>query len=209
MGKMAILVIDMLNDFVKGGYNSGAYCERGKNIVPRIKEVIKNAVDKGVPVIYCSDAHRKSDTELTRNHGRWGDHAMEGSEGAQIIKELPSKGMLTFHRGGSLDAKLDLTGHSLFNVEKGTYSGFYETALDQVLRRLNVSTIYITGLDTNICDTHTSAGAFFRGYNIVIIKDCVDACTQEDHERGLKNLEFSYGAKLKDSKQVIEDIQHN
>ena len=101
------------------------------------------------------------------------------------------------------------SGHSLFNVEKGTYSGFYETALDQLLRRLNVGTVCITGLTTDICDTHTSAGAFFRGYNIVIIKDCVDAFTKEDHERALKNLESSYGAKLKDSKQVIEEIRRS
>ena len=134
---------------------------------------------------------------------------MEGSKGAQIIKDLPRKGMLTFGRGQSLDAKLDLKGRSIFNVEKGTYRSFYETALDQLLRKLDVDTIYITGLHTNICDTHTSAGAFFRGYNIVVIKDCVDAFTQEDHERGLKDLEFSYGAKLKDSKQVIEEMRHS
>jgi nicotinamidase-related amidase len=62
-------------------------------------------------------------------------------------------------------------------IEKRTYSGFYETYLDPLLRSLykgeSVKTVIIGGLHTNICIRHTSADAFFRGYQIVIAKDAV------------------------------------
>ena len=51
----AILVVDMLNDFVYGALT----CERGKAIVPATAALLDAARQKGVPVIFCNDAHRK------------------------------------------------------------------------------------------------------------------------------------------------------
>ena len=77
----AILVVDMLNDFVTGALA----CDRGKAIVPATARLLRAAREKGVPVIFCNDAHIPGiDRELII----WGDHALAGTPGAQVIPEL-------------------------------------------------------------------------------------------------------------------------
>ena len=79
--KYAVLVVDMLNDFVTGALK----CDRGLAIVPKTKELLEGAREKGVPVIFCNDAHLKDiDHELKL----WGNHAIIGTKGAEVIPEL-------------------------------------------------------------------------------------------------------------------------
>ena len=49
----AILVVDMLNDFVTGSIG----CDRAVQILPATARLLDAAREKGVPVIYCNDAH--------------------------------------------------------------------------------------------------------------------------------------------------------
>ena len=57
----AILVVDMLNDFVTGALK----CERGLAIVPKLTKLLDSARKSGVKVIFCNDAHVKGvDHEL-------------------------------------------------------------------------------------------------------------------------------------------------
>jgi nicotinamidase-related amidase len=57
-----------------------------------------------------------------------------------------------------------------------------------------------------MCIRHTSADAFFRGYNIVIAEDGVEAFTEEDHRQGLKYLEYVYNAKIMAVNDIIREI---
>ena len=54
----AILVVDMLNDFVTGALA----CDRGKAIVPATAELLDAARAAGVPVIFCNDATSPAST---------------------------------------------------------------------------------------------------------------------------------------------------
>ena len=54
LNKPAILVVDMLNDFVTGAIG----CDRARAIVPATARLLDAAREKGVPVIFCNDAHR-------------------------------------------------------------------------------------------------------------------------------------------------------
>jgi len=180
----AVLIIDMLNDFVTGNLK----CERAEHITPNLKRLIEAAREHGVPVIYCNDAHYPEDFEVVE---RWGKHAMKGTKGAEVIPELKP-------------AERD------YIVEKRTYSGFYETGLDPLLRSLyrgeGVKIVILGGLHTHMCVRHTAADAFFRGYKIVIAKDGVEAFTREDHEQGLKYLEYVYNAKIKTVDEIIKEF---
>ena len=69
-----------------------------------------------------------------------------------------------------------------------------------------VKTLVLGGLHTNICVRHTAADAFFRGYKIVVANDGVEAFTQEDHEEGLKYLEYVYNAKIISVDEIIKEI---
>lgn len=185
MENKAVIIIDMLNDFVTGDLKS----EKGQRIIPKLKKLIETARKKGVPVIYNNDAHFPQDAEVVY---KWGKHAIKGTEGAEVIPELKP-------------TKKD------YVLEKRTYSGFYETGLDPLLRSLyqgeGVKTIILGGLHTNICVRHTAADAFFRGYKIIIVKDGVAAFTEKEHEEGLKYLEHIYNAKIASVDQIIKELK--
>jgi nicotinamidase-related amidase len=180
----AVIIIDMLNDFVTGKLEA----KRAKYIIPNIKKLVKAARKSNVPVIYSNDAHYPQDVEVTR---KWGKHAIKGTEGAEVIPELKP-------------AKKD------YIVEKRTYSSFYETGLDPLLRSMyneeGVKTVILCGLHTNMCVRHTAADAFFRGYHIIIAKDGVEAFTQEDQEQGIKYLEYVYNAKIMAIDEIIREF---
>ena len=77
----AILVVDMLNDFVTGALT----CDRAKAIVPATAKLLDAARAAGVPVIFCNDAHIPG---IDRELKIWGDHALVGTKGAEVIPEL-------------------------------------------------------------------------------------------------------------------------
>jgi len=184
MESPAVIIIDMLNDFVTGKLR----VERAEGIIQPLRKLLDSAREHGVPVIFSNDAHYPEDHEVTR---KWGGHAMKGTPGAEVIPELQPK-------------------EKDFNVEKRTYSGFYETGLDSLLRSLydgnGVKTVILGGLHTHICVRHTSADAFFRGYNIVIVEDGVEAFTREVHEEGLKYLKDVYNAEIRKAAEIIKEL---
>jgi nicotinamidase-related amidase len=185
MSRMAVMVLDMLNDFVTGDLKT----KRAARIIKPIQKLVKAARAHGVPVIYSNDAHFGNDFEVTE---KWGRHAIKGTPGAEVIPELAPT-------------------EEDFVVEKRVYSGFYETGLDSLLRSLykglGVETVILVGLHTHICVRHTAASAFYRGYKIVVPRDGVEAFTRKDHEEGLKYLKDVYGAEIKTVDEVVEEFK--
>jgi len=175
--KPAILVVDMLNDFVTGALK----CDRGLAIVPATAKLLDEARKAGVPVIFCNDAHLpKIDRELEI----WGDHAMAGTKGAQVIPELNVQ-------------------PSDYIVPKRRYSSFFQTDLDALLRELGVQTVVLTGLHTNMCVRHTAADAFQLGYKVVVAKEATNSFTEEDFVSGLAYLKMCYGADAYTNEELV------
>ena len=173
----AILVVDMLNDFVTGALA----CDRGKAIVPATARLLDAAREAGVPVIFCNDAHIKG---IDRELKLWGDHAIAGTEGAAVIPEL----------------KLC---DKDYVVPKRRYSGFFQTDLDILLKELGVKTVVMTGLHAHMCVRHTSADAYCLGYDVVVAKEAVNSFTEEDYQGGLAYLKTCYGAPALSNEELI------
>ena len=185
MKNAAVIIIDMLNDFVTGKLA----VDRAKHIVPSLKKLIDAARNNGVPVIYSNDAHYSEDWEVTE---KWGEHAIKGTKGAKVIPELEPT-------------------EKDYIIEKRTYSSFYETGLDKLLSNLHcgkgVKTVILGGMHTHICIRHMAADAFFRNFKIIIAEDGVEAFTQEDHEQGLKYLEQVYNAQILTVDEIIKKFK--
>ena len=173
----AVLVVDMLNDFVTGALT----CDRGKAIVPATARLLDAARAAGVPVIFCNDAHIKG---IDRDLKLWGDHAIAGTPGAQVIPELK-------------------VSESDYIVPKRRYSGFFQTDLDILLTELGVKTVIMTGLHTHMCVRHTSADAYCLGYDVVVAKEATDSFTEEDYLNGLAYLKTCYGADAYTNDELI------
>jgi nicotinamidase-related amidase len=185
MERPAVIVVDMLNDFVTGELRT----DRADRIIQPLQRLVEAARTHEVSVIYSNDAHFPKDAEVVQ---KWGLHAIRGTPGAEVIPELAPK-------------------DRDYVLEKRTYSGFYETGLDPLLRSLydgnGVKTVILGGLHTHICIRHTSADAFFRGYTIVIAEDGVEAFTEESHEAGLKYLKDVYNAAIKPVNEIIDEFE--
>ena len=178
MSKYAILVVDMLNDFVTGSLG----CDRARDIIKPTQELLDEARKHHVPVIYCNDSHFKGiDNELKL----WGDHAIRGTKGAEIIPELAVK-------------------EEDYVVLKRRYSSFFQTDLDNLLKELGVDTVVITGLHTHMCCRHTAADAYQLNYNVIFAKECTNSFTEEDYQYGLKYAKEVYGAPALSNKELFD-----
>ena len=176
--KTAVIIIDMINDFVSGAFKN----KRASKIIPSIKVLLDHARKQKVLVIYATDAHLPG---IDPEFSVWGRHAETGSWGAEIVDELkPRKGD--------------------FRVYKRKYSAFQGTDLDQLLRELKVDTVILAGVVTDICIQHTAADAFFRGYKIVVPKDCVEAVDAPTQEAAIRFLRKAYGPEITTSKELLK-----
>jgi nicotinamidase-related amidase len=169
----ALIINDMENDFVdeKGALrvDTAATC------VKPIIQLKTNMKKEGSPVIYVCDTHFKGDKEFEK----WGTHTVEGTWGADIIKELqPDK--------------------NDYIIKKWRYSAFYATPLDMLLRQLTVDTIVLTGVLTDVCIQHTAADAYFRGYKTIVPKQCTATITEERKQYALNFIAQMYDAEIVD-----------
>ncbi|HEX68215.1 MAG TPA: cysteine hydrolase [bacterium] len=157
----ALLVIDMLKDFLEEG--KPLFVKKGREIIGNIKKRIEEARKEGIPVIYICDSHLPEDMEMKI----WPPHALRGTEGAEVVEELKPQ-------------KDD------YVILKRRYSGFLGTELDLLLRELGIKEVVITGVLTNICVLFTAGDAFMRGYKVIIPEDSVASVSEEDHKFALK-----------------------
>jgi nicotinamidase-related amidase len=169
----ALLIIDMLNDFVQPG--ASLEVPETRTIIKAIQEQVSKARIEKRPVIYICDAHAPDDPEFSRMH--WPAHAVRGTFGAEIITELAPQGM---------DPVIEKTG----------YSGFHQTGLEGLLQSLKVDRLIMTGCVTNICILFTAYDAVTRGYDVTVPADCVASLTAEDGAFALKQMSDVLGVKV-------------
>ncbi len=174
--KKAIIVVDMINDFVTGKLGS----LRAQKIIPNIAALLKKARKQGIPVIYLRDAHTKTDREMDI----WGEHAMKGTGASEIVPELKPE-------------KNDIV------IEKRWYSGFVDTELPSVLKKLGVDTLIILGVSTDICVQNNVGHAYFSGYKTIVPQDCTASIDEEAHEQAIKYMKNIYGAEITSSDKVL------
>jgi nicotinamidase-related amidase len=173
MSKKALLVIDMLNDFVLPG--APLEVPDTRKVMPNIKREIENARKEGSSVIYVCDTHEPDDREFSRFG--WPPHAVKGTRGAEVVEELrPEKGDIL--------------------IEKTTYSSFHKTKLDETLRGLGVESLRLTGCVTHICVMFTASDAVLREYEVTVAKDGVAGLAREDHEAALRVMKDVLGIKV-------------
>jgi nicotinamidase-related amidase len=174
MSKEALLIIDMLNDFVREGASLEVPETREK--IPFIKKEIENARAEDRPVIYVCDAHDKDDKEFSKFG--WPPHAVDGTQGAEVVDELkPEKGDII--------------------IKKKSYSSFYNTELEKKLGELNVDSIRLTGCVTHICILFAAWEGVLRDYKVTVIEDGVAGLSKEDHDAAIRIMKNVLGATIK------------
>ncbi len=166
----AVIVIDMLNDFVTGIF--GSY--DAQIMVPNIVQLLKVARDKEIPIIYLCTNLEEGDRLIKI----WGVHAIKGTKGAEIISQLkPDKNDIIIY--------------------KKLYSGFGNDMLNSFLKDHKIDTLIFTGLYTDICILNNVVYAFHLGYNTIVVRGCTIA-TDQDQEFDYQYMKDLYDTKIID-----------
>lgn len=176
-GKSALLVVDIVNDFVTGVFGS----DKGRETAERIASVLSE-VEGGIDVIFTKDSHIEGDPEFKV----WGAHCIDGTDGAQLYPSLEK--------------------FEGFHIKKRHFDSFFDSDLDGLLRAKDISRLYICGISTDICVLHTVSGAFFRYYDITVIEDLCSSIDPSRHESALKDMITNYGARVITSREFIREV---
>lgn len=182
--RTALIVVDMLDDFVDGVLANPA----AKAIIAPIASLADLArSDPEWVVVYGNDAHQPDDVELRL----FPPHAMAGTPGAAVVGDLePQPGDLI--------------------VAKRAYSAFTGTELEDDLRRADVGRLVVVGQHTDCCVRHTCYDAFVRGLDLVVVSDATtvlerpgDASTRLRQDQALAYLQDYYGAAIEPAEALV------
>jgi nicotinamidase/pyrazinamidase len=172
MGKTALIVMDMLNDFLDPG-GSLYVGAQAREIIPFVAQKIAAFRARGRVVIFVCDAHDSDDPEFRA----FTAHAVKGSWGAGIIPELtPAPG----------DERVDKT----------RYSPFAHTNLDDILKQEGVTEVHVVGVMTSICVMETVKELFDRDLPALVYRRGVADSDPEAHAFALKQMPRVLGAQV-------------
>jgi nicotinamidase-related amidase len=181
----ALVIIDMQRDFVEpGGFGETLGNDVGllQSVVPPLRKVLDTARAVGLRVIHTREGHvpdlsdcppaklnRGDPTLRIGAPGPKGRILIRGEYGHDIIDDLaPSPGELVIDKPG-----------------KGSFHG---TAFGAELEARGITSLVVTGVTTEVCVHTTVREANDRGYECLVLSDCVGSYFPEFQRVGLQMI---------------------
>jgi len=212
----ALLVVDMQNDFLATG---GYYDEKAKrrrarqgqlsatdidalarvyvhppptweirepyqDCVRTVTEVAATALRTGMTTVFVQAAYDPAASYrpplFLREPQRQDYGCHRGSWGADFVEPIKQ-----------------LTAQAYAKVvEKPTFDAFVATELRDFLRGRQIETLYVAGIETNVCVLFTTCSALSNGFDTVILAECVTTSQREVHEAALQIIEIAKGRRM-------------
>ena len=171
--KSALVVIDMQRAFISDG---AAYeVPGGRDIVPAVNRLVTVARDNGLPVIWVQADYTPPIGGLTSKK------FPAVKEEKSLWRESPDFELFD----GVISPERDE-----HRVVKHTYDAFYHTELEWLLRTLEVETVIICGVSSDVCCDTTTRSAYCRGFPAVFVSDASAAVAgPEFHLLTLRNID--------------------
>jgi biuret amidohydrolase len=199
VGKPALLIIDMQNDFVVPG--RGCYAAGAELIVSPLAALAESCRAAAVPVIHTREMHRPGGIDAGRERDSgpgmrtatpgepavpW--HTVRGTEGAEIVAELtPEEGD--------------------YVVDKARFSCFLGTELEFLLKGLGTSTLILAGVCSDVCVLWTCGDAFQHDFHVRVVEDCTAGSAADRHEAALLLMRsFTYDGTAVTSMTVTDGL---
>ena len=190
-----LLVIDYTDQCVNKNEikNWGLTLNKVKEIKPNIENIINYCRQKNIQIIFigCKEWSEKNLPDNINKLYHSNPDAKFYSEGIDSFIITPNKTDIIFY--------------------KNKYSAFSGTngELDKYLKKKAIDELLITGIYSTGCVKDTITEGFAIGYNITILKDCIETFDRKDkqlyQEILLKDWLYSYGPVI-DSTVLIGKI---
>lgn len=206
-GKTALVLIDMQRDFLlPGGFGESLGNDVGQllAVVPPLAALLAAARAAGVMVIHTREGHqpdlsdcppaklsRGAPSKRIGDEGKYGRILIRGEYGHDIVDELtPIDGEIVIDKPG-----------------KGA---FYATELSAVLTQAGITQLLITGVTTEVCVHTTTREANDRGYECLVVSDCVGSYFPDFQRIGLEMIKAQGGifGWVAASAEVIPALRH-
>ena len=212
----AVVVVDMQNHFAAPG---GSWSVGGvdttpiHDLVPAIGRVIAAARPAGMSVIYLTAPVPAlpdpiiMPAQAFRGTGlaRWEHYVRSASTGRSTATDdvRPSGWNREI-----VDGLAPESGDRV--IVKPSYSGFFGTDLHDRLQEATISTLLFTGCTTSVCVESTLRDAAFRGYECILLDDCVaepvgGTLDRTNHDATVHLVETVFGW-VSDSTTVVDAL---
>ena len=204
----ALAIIDMQRDFVdRGGFGEalGNDVSLLRKAIAPTRRVLDAVRAKGMLVVHTREGHRPDLADLPPSKklrgrlkngigdpGPMGRILVRGEYGHDIIDELkplPQEPV----------------------VDKPGKGAFYATDLDSLLRNRGISQLVVCGVTTEVCVNTTVREANDRGYDCLVLEDCVGSYFPEFQVAALNMIKAQGGifGWVSDSKRFLEALNNN
>lgn len=201
--KPVFLVVDMQNGFcgVGGSFDKlGLSVEPYRRIIPNLTKMISYMRGISIPIYYTKVIKESAGLDLIdrrvlnvlpENQGEKIDDmqlCVKDTWDADIIEEIhPLPGDLI--------------------LEKSRNSVFQDTEFENWLRTSGADTIIFSGNDSYTCVESSARDAFNKGYNVIMLSDCVASKEENLHIANLLEIAEAYGLVLT-SNEMIEKLNN-
>jgi len=160
--KIALLIIDLINDF---NFDHGnILAEKAKGIAEHIDNLKKHCKKERIPIIYVNDHYNLWQADLEK-----------------IIEYC------TNDKSKKILQKIKPTDEDYFLI-KPRHSAFFGTALHTLLIKLKVEKLILTGLAGNICVLFTANDAYMREYQLLVPENCIASVDDEDNKYAIRMM---------------------
>jgi nicotinamidase-related amidase len=176
--RVAVLLVDVINDleFPEGELLLRSALPAARRLVG----LLRKARRLGVPVIYAND-----------NFGRW------RSDMRAVIEHCTKDPV----RGREL-ATLLRPQRKDYLVLKPKHSAFFASALETLLRYLEVERVVLAGFAGNICVLFTANDLYMRDYELYVPADCSASNTIEENEHAFSQMQRVLRADVRPAAQL-------
>lgn len=160
-----LINVDMVNGFVKKGAMADSYIE---HIIPEHIKLIKQIQEKEEAIAIIKDTHK----ENCREFKRYPAHCVEGTEEAQLVKELEQ-----FEKD------------SFVYLKNSTSTIYAPNFIEDINKMVNLKEVIIIGCCTDICVLNLAIPLqnYFdqkdRDVKITIPKNAVETYDAPEHKR--------------------------
>lgn len=170
-GRRALLILDMISPFDFDGARQ--VLRNARRIAPAIARLKQRAVRQRAPVIYVNDMA-----------GKW-----ESDRQAYVARCLQAD-----RPGRDVVSRLAPAAADYF-IFKPRHSGFFATALAELLELLRVQEVVLSGLTSHQCVLFTGMDAYVREFTVIVPRDCVAAPSREHTRHALFVLQHAMMAR--------------
>ena len=181
----ALVIIDMQRDFLyPGGFGAllGNDVSMLAKVVEPLRAVLEAARAAGMPVIHTREGHRPDLTDCPPSklaRGRLDTPiGAEGPNGRILIRGEAGHGII--------DELAPLAGEVV--LDKPGKGAFFATELEHILRNGAITHLVVTGVTTEVCVHTTVREGNDRGFECLVLSDCVGSYFPQFHEVGLQMI---------------------